>query len=152
MTPKKLLSIAVKALENTKAIDIKVIDVRELTPFTDYMIICSGTSERHVKSLANNVWISAKEKGANVLGIEGEQEGEWVLVDLCDVIVHVMLPRARAFYALEKLWDVSNEKQEIDKPAKTIKKTKTPGKKKPLPKKLSTKKSSIKKHPTKSRK
>ena len=132
MTPKKLRDLVIRTLENTKAIDIKVIDVHELTSITDYMIICSGSSERHVKSMADNVWAKAKERGVTVLGLEGEQEGEWVLVDLGDAIVHVMLPRVRAFYALEKLWDVSPSKPDEPKnaPKKAPKSTKETAKKK----------------------
>ncbi|HXQ30539.1 MAG TPA: ribosome silencing factor [Steroidobacteraceae bacterium] len=94
------------ALGDLKAQNVAVLDVRELTDVTDTIVIASGTSDRHVKSLAGRVVERAKQAGFRSLGVEGEREGEWVLVDLRDVIVHVMLPRVREFYALEKLWGV----------------------------------------------
>lgn len=102
-----LKTLAVAALEDLKGVDIKVLDVRELTPITDHMVICTGTSNRHVKSLAENVMDKAKEKGFKPIGIEGLAEGEWVLVDLNGVLVHVMQAQPRLFYQLEKLWDMS---------------------------------------------
>ena len=104
--PPGLTEVVTRALDDLKAQNIAVLDVRDLTDVTDTIVIASGTSDRHVKSLAGRVVERAKEAGFRALGIEGDREGEWVLVDLQDVIVHVMLPRIREFYALEKLWDV----------------------------------------------
>jgi len=88
-----------------KAVNVKVLDVRGLTDIADTLIVASGTSDRHVRSIAEHVAEQAKRNGFRPLGAEGEQEGEWVLVDLQDVVVHVMLPRVREFYGLERLWD-----------------------------------------------
>lgn len=103
-----LLSIAVLALDEGKARDIKVLDVRGKTSFTDFMVIASGTSERHVSALAGHVLKAAALHHVRPLGVEGERAGEWVLVDLGDVIVHVMKPQIREFYQLEKLWFVEH--------------------------------------------
>lgn len=103
-TTQALVDTALAALEDLKAKDTLVIDVRPLTSLADAMIITSGTSSRHVKSLADNVVEKIKEAGHRPLGMEGEREGEWILVDLAGVIVHVMLPTTRAFYDLERLW------------------------------------------------
>lgn len=97
------------ALEELKARDVREIDVRGKTGITDYMVIASGTSTRHVKSIADEVMKYAKRMGNPPIGIEGEREAEWVLVDLGDVIVHVMLPRVREIYALERLWTVGDD-------------------------------------------
>jgi len=100
-----LSQIVVNALDDLKAVDIHVIDVRGKLDITDVMIIASGTSNRHVKALANNVAVEAKNHGVTPLGTEGENEAEWVLVDLGDVVAHIMLPSVRDFYGLERLWD-----------------------------------------------
>jgi ribosome-associated protein len=100
-----LAELVTTTLADLKAQNVAVLDVRTLTDVTDTIVIASGTSDRHVKSLAGRVLERAKHAGFRALGIEGEREGEWVLVDLQDVVVHVMLPRVREFYALEKLWD-----------------------------------------------
>lgn len=102
----RLAELVTAALDDLKAQNVAVLDVRELTDVTDTIVIASGTSDRHVKSLAGRVLERAKAAGFRPLGTEGEREGEWVLVDLQDVIVHVMLPRVREYYSLEKLWDV----------------------------------------------
>ena len=98
-------ALVVRALEDVKGVDIVCMDVRGITTITDWMVIASGNSDRHVKSLADNVLNAARAAGVRPLGIEGERDGEWVLIDLGDVIAHVMLPRVRDFYKLEKLWD-----------------------------------------------
>jgi ribosome-associated protein len=100
-----LLQAVTSALEDMKAVNVKVLDVRGLTDFADTLIVASGTSDRHVRSIADHVIEQAKRNGFRPLGTEGEGEGEWVLVDLQDVVVHVMLPRVREFYGLERLWD-----------------------------------------------
>ena len=97
------------ALDELKAKDVKEIDVRGKTSIADILIIASGTSTRHVKSLADEVVRFVKKAGMMPLGVEGEREAEWVLVDLGDIIVHVMLPRIREFYGLERLWTVGDE-------------------------------------------
>ena len=104
MTPETMKKAAVAALEDIKASDITVLNVKKLTSMTDYMIIASGESSRQVKALARNVADKLREAGAEVVGIEGEDTGEWVLVDLGHVIVHVMHPTVREYYNLEELW------------------------------------------------
>jgi ribosome-associated protein len=101
----KLREVVLGALAELKAVDVKALDVRGLTDITDTMVVASGTSDRHVKSLAERVTQRCKEAGFRPFGIEGERDGEWVLLDLHDVVLHVMLPRVREFYALEKLWE-----------------------------------------------
>jgi ribosome-associated protein len=108
------LRVLVKeALEDLKAENIVELDVRDKTDVTDYIIVASGNSSRHVKSIANNVVMEAKKAGHPPIGVEGENEGEWMLVDLADVVVHVMQPQVRKFYDLENLWQVDlSRKQE----------------------------------------
>ncbi|MES2918078.1 MAG: ribosome silencing factor [Pseudomonadota bacterium] len=101
---RQLVDTALAALEDLKAKDIVSLDVRPMTSLADVMIIASGTSSRHVKSLADNVVEKIKEAGFRPYGMEGEKDGEWILIDLAGVIVHVMLPATRAFYDLERLW------------------------------------------------
>ena len=93
------------ALDDGKAVDIRTLDVRNLTIITDYMLIASGRSSRQVKALTDRVREKARAQGADILGIEGERQGDWVLVDLGDVVIHIMQPDARDFYQLEKLWE-----------------------------------------------
>lgn len=104
LLPEATKKLALDALQDLKAEDIVVIDVRDRASFTDHMIIASGRSSRQVNSIAQAVIEAAKNTGNPALGVEGEDVGEWVLVDLGDVIVHVMLPDVRRFYELEKLW------------------------------------------------
>lgn len=99
----------VAALEDLKAKDVREIDVRGKTSIADILFIASGTSARHVKSIADEVIKFAKEAGVMPLGVEGQTEAEWVLVDLGDIIVHVMMPRIREFYGLERLWTVGDD-------------------------------------------
>ena len=94
----------IDALEDIKGFDISVMDVRKLTNMTSYMIVCSATSSRQAKAIGDNVREKMKEKNYTIRGTEGEKEGEWVLVDLNDIVVHIMVPATRAYYNLEQLW------------------------------------------------
>jgi ribosome-associated protein len=104
--PKSLEQVVAAALQDLKADNVHVLDVRHLTTVTDTMVIASGRSDRHVRAIAGAVVEQAKKAGYRPLGVEGERSGEWVLVDLADLVVDVMLPRVREFYNLEKLWDM----------------------------------------------
>lgn len=106
MASSVLSGLVVDALDELKAQSIKCMDVRHLTSVTDVMVIATGRSDRHVRALADSVVESCKRAGEQPLGVEGQEAGEWVLVDLSDVVVHVMLPKVREFYNLEKLWDI----------------------------------------------
>ncbi|MDH3615381.1 MAG: ribosome silencing factor [Gammaproteobacteria bacterium] len=106
MNSEQLADLVIGALDDVKAQDIVKLNVRDMTTVTDYMIVASGTSNRHVKALVDNVSEKAKEAGHRPVGIEGEDGGEWVLLDLQDAVVHVMLPKVREFYNLEKLWSI----------------------------------------------
>jgi ribosome-associated protein len=105
-----LRDVVVQALEDMKAKDVVVLDVRGKTSITDIMIVASGTSDRHVKSIAQTVAFKAKEAGEAPLGSEGVDDGEWALVDLNGVVLHVMLPKVRDFYHLERLWSMDEPK------------------------------------------
>ena len=107
-----LVQVVEGALDEMKAVNVRVLDVHKLTDITDTMIIASGNSDRHVRSIADRIVEHAKKAGFRPMGVEGERNGEWVLVDLHDIIVHVMLPRVREFYRLESLWDVSAARRE----------------------------------------
>lgn len=110
MNSEQLSQLVVDALEEVKGKDIVRLDVRDLTTVTDYMVVASGTSNRHVNALADAVAEKSKAAGQRPVGIEGESGSEWVLLDLGDTLVHVMLPRVREFYNLEKLWSLSPAK------------------------------------------
>jgi ribosome-associated protein len=112
-----LLQAVTTALDDMKAVNVRVLDVRGLTDIADTMIIASGTSDRHVRAIAERVVEKARAAGFRPLGTEGEREGEWVLVDLQDIVVHVMLPRVREFYGLERLWEGGPELSAIATPA-----------------------------------
>lgn len=104
MRRNRLADIAVTALEDIKARDITVLDVRKLTSLYDTLIIASADSNRQVKALAQHVRDKLKESGASIIGVEGEQTAEWILVDAGDLVVHIMQPAVRAYYNLEELW------------------------------------------------
>ena len=106
-----LKSVVTDALADMKALEIKVLDVRGLTDIADFMVIASGTSDRHVRAVAQRVVEKTKEAGYRPHGVEGQQDSDWVLIDLNEMIVHVMLPRVREFYGLEKLWDMTATKR-----------------------------------------
>ncbi len=104
--PKTLDQIVAGALDDLKAVDVQTLDVRHLTTVTDTMVVASGRSDRHVRAIAGAVVEQCKKAGFRPIGVEGERSGEWVLVDLAYLVVHVMLPRVREFYNLEKLWNM----------------------------------------------
>lgn len=104
MQAEQMKQLVVDALEDVKGVDIVVLDVRGKTSITDFMVIASGRSDRQVKSLAQSVLDKAKDNGLSAIGVEGEREGEWVVVDLGEVVVHIFIPEKRDFYNLEKLW------------------------------------------------
>lgn len=108
MKVNELTDLVINSLEDMKAVDILSMDVSEKSSFTDVLIFATGNSTRHVKSIADNVNVDAKEAGVHVLGTEGKGSAEWVLVDLNDIIVHVMLESTREFYQLEKLWEADD--------------------------------------------
>ena len=107
----------IDALEDIKAVDISVLDVSQLTSITSCMIIASATSSRQAKALAHNVQEKLKEHGVSPTGVEGEREGEWVLVDLGEIVVHIMLQNVREYYNLEQLWGATEGRRQAAKPA-----------------------------------
>jgi ribosome-associated protein len=107
LSPRQVADNAIRVLEDLKATNIRCLDVSHLTSMMDFMIVATGRSDRHVRALADALIGSCKEHGIEILGTEGQEAGEWLLVDLVDVVVHVMLPRTREFYEIEKLWDIS---------------------------------------------
>ncbi|KZE33334.1 ribosomal silencing factor RsfS [Crenobacter luteus] len=104
MDAKEIAKLAVDALEDVKGKDIIELDTTQLTSLFQRMIVCTGDSNRQVKALANNVHVKLKEAGVDIVGTEGQESGEWVLVDAGDVVVHVMLPAVRDYYDIEALW------------------------------------------------
>jgi len=106
---KALEAVVVEAIEDLKAFDIKVLDVQGKSSFSDRLIFASGRSDRQVKSIANNVIVQCKKAGNPPLGVEGMNTGDWVLVDLGDIVVHIMLPQVRDFYNIERIWEVEYE-------------------------------------------
>ena len=104
LTDAIITDLVVDALDDLKAVDTKIVDVRGLSSVMDFLVVASGNSSRHIKSLADHVVVKAKEAGCTPIGVEGENDADWVLVDLGDVVVHVMQPAARSFYDLERLW------------------------------------------------
>ena len=106
---KNLTEIVVNALEDVKALDIALIDVRGLTDIMDTMVVASGNSSRQVKALANNLVVDAKRAGYTPIGVEGDDTSEWILVDFGDLVAHIMLPATRQLYDLERLWSLPTE-------------------------------------------
>ncbi|MEW8622652.1 MAG: ribosome silencing factor [Candidatus Thiodiazotropha endolucinida] len=117
MQIEELRDVVLQALDDMKAKDVVVLDVRGKTSITDIMVVASGTSDRHVKSIAQTVAFKAKQAGETPLGTEGMEDGEWALVGLNGVVVHVMQPKVRDFYHLERLWSLD----EPDNPAQKLK-------------------------------
>ncbi len=105
LTVEQITQVAVNALEDVKGDNIVVIDTHKLSSLFSKMIVCTGSSNRQVKSLAQNVALEFKNNNIDIIGIEGEDGGEWVLVDCGDVVIHVMLPQVRNYYDLESLWN-----------------------------------------------
>ena len=119
MESEALRELVMASLEDGKGVEVKAFDVQGMTTITDHMIIATGTSDRHVKALADRVVGKVKENGIAVKGIEGQAEGGWILVDLQDVVVHVMLPQTRDFYNLEKLWGATEDRLEAERGARS---------------------------------
>ena len=113
MTTEKLTRQLVNVLDESKALDIQVLDVRNLTSIADTMIIASGNSDRQVRALADKVIEAAKKSGHIPLGTEGQQQGDWILVDLGDIILHIMRPATRIYYQLEKLWSGNDQQASV---------------------------------------
>ena len=112
MNTEALIKLIINTLEDNKGNDIAELDVTALTDSMDAMIVCTATSNRHAKSLAQKVIDASKQSGVRPFGVEGEDFGEWILIDLSDVVVHVMLKEQREFYNIEKLWSVTEEVRE----------------------------------------
>lgn len=117
MSPEEIQQSVLAALEDAKAQNVKSIDVRDITDITDYMVIASGTSSRHVKSVADKAASVLRDAGQKPLGREGEDTGEWILIDFGDVVLHVMQPAIREHYQLEKLWEHGTAAERVGRPA-----------------------------------
>lgn len=115
LSPKQIADRAIEVLDEHKAQDVRCLEVRHLTPIFDYMIVASGRSDRHVRGLGDALLRYCKEHDIEILGSEGQEAGEWILVDLVDVVVHVMLPRTREFYEIEKLWEMSPSRDDANR-------------------------------------
>ena len=115
----ELKDLVLDAVDDRKGIDPVVLAVSSLTEVTDYMVMVSGTSSRHVRAIVDNVLETAKEHDVRVLGVEGRDRNDWVLVDLADVVLHVMRPQARSFYDLERLWELPDPTP-AEKPAASV--------------------------------
>jgi ribosome-associated protein len=120
MNPAQLTKLAIAALEDVKGVNIEVIDVAPLTTIADHMVICTGTSNRHVKALADSVLEKALEAGVRAVNAQGLEVGEWALVDLNGTLIHIMQASARATYQLEKLWDLGQPKPRLDAPKAAV--------------------------------
>lgn len=116
MTPKQLASLVAEAADNTKAIDLITLDLAKLTSFTNYFVICSGRSDTQVRAIADNIVKAVKERGRDPLGLEGYNQGEWILIDFGDVVAHIFYAEVREHYHLEKLW-IDAERTKISKRA-----------------------------------
>lgn len=114
-SPREIADRVLEVLDDHKAIDVHCLDVAHLTSMMDYMIVATGRSDRHVRALGDALIEDCKARGIEVLGTEGQDAAEWLLVDLVDVVVHVMLPRTRAFYDIEKLWDISPREDDANR-------------------------------------
>ena len=114
MQSDQLKQLVMEAIDEMKGNELTCLDVSAMTDVTDYMIIACGTSNRHVKSVADNVVQKCKEQGVRPLGVEGEDKAEWVLVDLGDVVAHIMMPATRAFYDLERLWETGRVEEPVE--------------------------------------
>jgi ribosome-associated protein len=114
ITSEAISDLVVEVLDDLKAQSVLRLDVRHLTSMTDVMVIASGRSARHVRAVAHALLERCEAAGVKSIGVEGEDGGEWVLVDLGDVIAHIMVPSVREFYALEKLWDIAPRRETGD--------------------------------------
>jgi ribosome-associated protein len=112
LSPRQIADRALAILEDHKAIDIRCIEVAHLTSLMDFMIVATGRSDRHVRSLGDALLEECRQRHIQVLGTEGQESGQWMLVDLVDVVVHIMLPRVRDFYEIEKLWDIAPRRED----------------------------------------